>query len=65
LSCSIRYEKGVLVQAATPWGRRIGEDVTANVRTVAEVPKRLSGSGWPDIIEIRGEVYLGHEEFAA
>jgi DNA ligase (NAD+) len=65
LSCSIRYENGVLVQAATRGDGRIGEDVTANVRTVADIPKRLAGSGWPDAIEIRGEVYLGHEQFAA
>ena len=66
LSCSIRYERGVLVQAATRGDGRIGEDVTANVRTVADIPKRLPpGSGWPDIIEVRGEVYLGHEQFAA
>jgi DNA ligase (NAD+) len=65
LSCSIRYEKGVLVQAATRGDGRVGEDVTANVRTVAEIPKRLAGAGFPDVIEIRGEVYLGHAEFAA
>jgi DNA ligase (NAD+) len=65
LSCSIRYEKGVLVQAATRGDGRIGEDVTANVRTVADIPKRLGGAGWPEVIEVRGEVYLGHEEFAA
>jgi DNA ligase (NAD+) len=65
LSCSIRYERGVLVQAATRGDGRIGEDVTANVRTVADIPKRLAGAGWPEVIEIRGEVYLGHEEFAA
>jgi DNA ligase (NAD+) len=65
LSCSIRYEKGVLVQAATRGDGRVGEDVTANIRTVSEIPKRLSGSGFPDVIEIRGEVYLGHAEFAA
>jgi DNA ligase (NAD+) len=65
LSCSIRYENGVLVQAATRGDGRVGEDVTANVRTVAEIPKRLSGAGYPEVIEIRGEVYLGHAEFAA
>jgi DNA ligase (NAD+) len=65
LSCSIRYENGVLVRAATRGDGRIGEDVTANVRTISEIPKRLAGSGWPEVIEVRGEVYLGHEEFAA
>jgi len=65
LSCSIRYEDGVLVQAATRGDGRIGEDVTTNVRTIAEIPKRLKGSDWPEVIEIRGEVYLGHAEFAA
>jgi len=65
LSCSIRYEKGVLVQAATRGDGRVGEDVTANVCTIAEIPHRLSGAGWPNVIEIRGEIYLGHEEFAA
>jgi DNA ligase (NAD+) len=65
LSCSIRYEKGVLVQAATRGDGRVGEDVTANIRTLFEIPKRLAGAGFPDVIEIRGEVYLGHAEFAA
>ena len=65
LSCSIRYEKGELVRAATRGDGRVGEDVTANVRTIREIPHKLSGAGWPDVIEVRGEIYLGHEEFAA
>jgi DNA ligase (NAD+) len=64
LSCSIRYANGVLQQAATRGDGRVGEDVTANVRTIADIPKRLAGKGWPDEIEIRGEVYLSHQAFA-
>jgi len=65
LSCSILYRNGELVRAATRGDGRVGEDVTANVRTIADIPHKLAGSGWPDEIEIRGEIYLGHEEFAA
>jgi len=65
LSCSIRYEGGELVRAATRGDGRVGEDVTANVRTIREIPHKLAGKDWPDEIEIRGEIYLGHAEFAA
>jgi len=65
LSLSLTYEKGVLQRAATRGNGQVGEDVTANARTLKDIPTKLSGKGWPDFIEIRGEVYMSHADFAA
>ncbi len=62
LAVSIRYERGQLVQAATRGDGVIGEDVTENVSTISDVPKTL-GKNAPEILEVRGEVYLGIEAF--
>ncbi|MGH6850862.1 MAG: NAD-dependent DNA ligase LigA [Methylocella sp.] len=64
LSCSLRYVKGELVEAATRGDGFEGENVTANVRTVREIPKCLAGAA-PEILEVRGEVYMTHIDFAA
>ncbi|MBI2407705.1 MAG: NAD-dependent DNA ligase LigA [Gemmatimonadetes bacterium] len=60
---SLTYKEGVLVTGATRGNGSVGEDVTANVRTIRDIPLRLAGSGWPALIEIRGEVYMTFDGF--
>lgn len=63
LSLSLRYEGGLLVTAATRGDGEVGENVTDNARTIADIPQRLTGA--PEVLEVRGEVYMSHADFAA
>ena len=63
LSISLRYEDGVLVRGATRGDGAIGEDVTVNLRTVREIPLRVSGKGLPSVVIVRGEVYMTRSGF--
>ncbi|MGA5526505.1 NAD-dependent DNA ligase LigA [Streptomyces pseudogriseolus] len=63
LAVNLTYERGRLVRAATRGDGRTGEDITPNVRTIAEIPDRLAGDTVPDVVEIRGEVYFPMEKF--
>jgi DNA ligase (NAD+) len=63
LAIDLVYEKGHLVRAATRGDGRTGEDVTFNVRTIKSIPDRLPGTGFPEVIEVRGEVFLPEEAF--
>lgn len=65
LSCSLRYEHGRLVRAATRGDGQVGEDVTPNVLHIADIPQQFSGTGYPALFEIRGEVYMEKDAFKA
>ena len=64
LAIDLVYRDGALVKAATRGDGRTGEDVTPNIRTIAAIPARLQGTGWPAVLEVRGEVFMPVEAFA-
>jgi DNA ligase (NAD+) len=63
IACALRYEKGLLVQALTRGNGREGDDITANVRTIARLPLQLTGPDVPEVLELRGEVFMRKETF--
>ena len=65
LAVSLLYVEGQLVRGATRGDGSTGEDISANVRTVRNIPLKLHGSGWPAVLEVRGEIYMSKAGFAA
>jgi DNA ligase (NAD+) len=63
LAISLRYENGLLTQAATRGDGYSGEDVTANIRTIKAIPLKLKGSSHPKVLDVRGEVFMSHKDF--